>query len=105
MYSTTITTTKIPISILMPVPLTDVWEPGETLRTLTLVAMNMINQQQQQLLRGYDVKVELVDSQFLGCSMARPFAAVVLVLKLAEIQQVQPDLPPLVEQWPSGTFP
>ena len=61
-YSTTITTTKIPINILMPVPLTDVWDPGETLRTSTLVALNMINQQ-QQLLPGYEVKVEFMDSQ------------------------------------------
>ena len=88
----------------MSMPLTDVWEPGETLRTLTLIAMNMINQQ-QQLLPGYEVKVKLLDSQFLGCSMARPFVAVVLEQKLTEIQQVQPDLPPLVEQWASGTFP
>ena len=69
----------------MPVPFTDVWEPGETLRTSTLVTLNMINQQ-QQLLLGYDVKVELVDSQFLGCSMARPSAAVVLMPKVTETQ-------------------
>ena len=62
MYSTTITTTKIPISILMPVPLTDVWEPGETLRTSTLVALNVINQQ-QQLWPGYEVKVEFMVSR------------------------------------------
>ena len=62
MYSTTITTTKIPISIRMPVPLADVWEPGETLRASTLAALNMINQQ-QQLLLGYVVKVEFMDSR------------------------------------------
>ena len=61
-YSTTITTTKIPISIRMPVPLADVWEPGETLRTSTLVALNVIKQQ-QQLLPGYEVKVEFMDSR------------------------------------------
>ena len=66
MYSTTIITTKTPISIFMPVPLTDVWDPGETLRTSTLVALDVFNQQQQQqqqLLPGYEVKVEFMDSR------------------------------------------
>ena len=30
-YTTTIITTKTPISIFVPVPLTDVWDTGETL--------------------------------------------------------------------------
>ena len=46
----------------MPVPFTGVWEPGETLRTSTLVALNMINQK-QHLLHGYEVKVEFMDSR------------------------------------------
>ena len=61
-HSTTITTTKIPISILMPVPFSDVWDPGVTLRSSTLVALNVINQQ-QQLWPGYEVKVEFMVSR------------------------------------------
>ena len=44
------------MSIFMPVPLADVWDPGETLRTSTLVALDVINQQ-QQMLPGYEVKL------------------------------------------------
>ena len=39
-----------------------VWDPGETLRIPTLVALNVTNQQ-QQLLPGYEVKVGFMDSR------------------------------------------
>ena len=37
-------------------------DPGETLRTSILAALNMINQQ-QHLLPGYEVKVEFMDGR------------------------------------------
>ena len=44
-------------------PLTGLWDPGDTLRTSTLVAqLNCINQQQHRL-PGYEVHVEFVDSR------------------------------------------
>jgi hypothetical protein len=63
LYSaTTVTTTKIPVNILVPLPFTGRWTPGETMRTATMVATDIINAQ-QDVLPGYEIKIEFMDDR------------------------------------------
>jgi len=55
LYTTVVsTTTKSPIDILFPLPLTGRWNPGRTMKTAALIAQDIINEQ-QQILPGYEI--------------------------------------------------
>merc|ERR1719460_2282419 len=63
LYSvTTVTTTKIPVDILIPLPITGRWSPGKTMRTATMLARDLINQK-QELLPGYEIKLTFMDDE------------------------------------------
>merc|ERR1712226_1329262 len=57
-----ITTTKTPVLLMMPVPLTGIWAPGPTMKVAVEVAVDLINQQ-QKLLEGKEIVIKFFDDQ------------------------------------------
>merc|ERR1719221_1214205 len=56
------TTTKTPIDIMIPLPLTGTWAPGPTMKIATEIAQDLINTQ-QELLPGYRIVSEFFDDE------------------------------------------
>ena len=52
--SKTVMTTKVPVNLMIPLPLTGRWAPGPTLKVATLVAQDLINNE-QKMLPGYRI--------------------------------------------------
>jgi len=66
LYTTVVmTTTKAPVDILFPLPLSGVWDPGHTMRTAALIAQDIINKK-QTVLPGYLIKHTFLESKCDG---------------------------------------
>jgi len=59
----TITTTKTPVHLMLPLPLSGSWAPGTTMQVASLVAIDIINTQ-QILMPGYEIIGDIFDD---GC--------------------------------------
>lgn len=58
----TFTTTKIPINIMLPLPITGSWNPGRTMQIAAMIAEDIINVQ-QVMLPGYRIIADFFDDQ------------------------------------------
>jgi len=63
LFSTMVqTTTKVPIHIMLPLPMTGVWAPGTTMKMATQIAQDIINTQ-QVMLTGYKFVADFFDDR------------------------------------------
>jgi len=63
LFSTMVqTTTKTPIHLMLPLPMTGVWAPGETMKMATEIAQDIINTQ-QKMMPGYRFIADFFDDQ------------------------------------------
>merc|ERR1712137_854316 len=56
------TTTKTPVNIMMPLPMTGHWAPGITMKTAAMIAEDIINRE-QLLLPGYRIVSDFFDDE------------------------------------------
>jgi len=56
------TTTRIPLDILVPLPITGAWDAGESMRVAIMIAEDIINTQ-QKILPGYTLVSHFVDDE------------------------------------------
>jgi len=63
LFSTMVkTTTKTPINLMLPLPLTGVWAPGATMKMATELAIEIINAD-QEMMPGYNFIADFFDDQ------------------------------------------
>jgi len=62
LITSTETTTRITLELLVPLPLTGSWSAGKSMRTAILIAQDIINTQ-QQILPGYNIISNFFDDQ------------------------------------------